>query len=61
VKLEEKVVSNDKEEPAAEKPTGNRREPRTRNYQADGGLRRDANSRINKPVSNEVCVHLCML
>lgn len=54
MKLEEKITSNAKEESAAEKPTGNRREPRATNDQAAGGLRWDANSRIKKPVSNTI-------
>jgi hypothetical protein len=60
VKLEEKVVSNDKEEPAAEKPTGNRREPRATNDQAAGGLRQEANLRIKKHVIS-LCVYFILL
>ncbi|KAJ3697757.1 hypothetical protein LUZ61_001462 [Rhynchospora tenuis] len=52
VKLEEKITSDVKEEPASEEATGNRREPRATNNQPAGGLRRDANSRIRKPDYN---------
>lgn len=54
VKLEEKIVSNGKEELATDNATGNRRELRDTNNQTAGGLRRDIDSRTRKPVSNVI-------
>lgn len=58
MKLEQRIASNAKDETAAE-ATENRREPRATNDQAAGGLRRDANSRIRKPVSNKIQICFC--
>lgn len=59
MKLEQRIASTAKDETAAE-ATENKREPRATNDQAGGGLRRDANSRIRKPVSNKIQICFCV-